>query len=227
MVLETMRAHLSIRAIAAAAAFLLGAVSARAADLPAAAAPPAPLGAPAEPIHIWTGPYAGAFVGYNMSHYDQSGGASFSGDGFVGGVYTGLNFQSGPLVYGIEGDLGGAGVSGDGFNSTSTARIDANENIFGSLRARVGVPVDPFLVFATGGLAIANNKLSLGGVSDTKTAVGYTLGAGVEAKITDDVSARLEYRFSDYGKEKYDLGNTSVSSGFDEHSIRAGIALKF
>ncbi|WP_206455049.1 outer membrane protein [Aurantimonas marina] len=183
--------------------------------------------APSVPIHVWSGPYAGAFVGYNTSNFDQSGGAEFDGDGFVGGVYTGYNLQTDRIVYGIEADIGGSNVDGRGVNGAVGAPIDAETNIFGSLRARAGVAVDPFLVFATGGVAASRNELSLNGASDSQTSVGYTLGAGVEAKISDNVTSRLEYRYSDFSSETYDLGNTSVSSGFDEHSIRAGIALKF
>ncbi|MBC6717693.1 porin family protein [Aurantimonas sp. DM33-3] len=186
----------------------------------------APL-APSTPVYVWSGPYAGAFVGYNTSNFDQSAGASFDGDGFVGGVYTGYNWQTDQFVYGLEADLGGSNVDASGTNATTGAQIDADSNIFGSFRARAGVAVDPFLVFATGGVAAARNELSLNGFSDSQTSIGYTLGAGVEARVSDDVTTRLEYRYSDFGSETYDLGNTSISSGFDEHSIRAGIALKF
>ena len=202
--------------------------SARAADVvtQAPAPPVAPLGQPA-PIHIWSGPYAGAFVGYNTRNFDQSRGAGFDGDGFVGGVYTGYNLQTDRLVYGLEADIGGSGFSANGFSPATGASIEGDSNLFGSLRARVGYDVDPFLVFATGGVAAARSELSSNGFSDSKDNVGYTVGGGVEAKITDDISTRLEYRYSDFGSKTYDLGTTSVSSGFDEHSIRAGVALKF
>ena len=181
----------------------------------------------ASPIHIWSGPYAGAFVGYNTRNFDQSGGASFGGDGFVGGVYTGYNLQTDKLVYGLEADIGGSGFTADGFSPATGGAVAGDSNLFGSLRARVGYDVDPFLVFATGGVAAARSELSSNGFSDSKDNVGYTVGGGVEAKITDDISTRLEYRYSDFGSKTYDLGNTSISSGFDEHSIRAGVALKF
>ncbi len=190
------------------------------------AAPVAPIGQPA-PIHIWSGPYAGAFVGYNTRNFDQSGGASFDGDGFVGGVYAGYNLQTDKLVYGLEADIGGSGFSADGFSPATSGGIAGDSNLFGSLRARVGYDVDPFLLFATGGVAAARSELSSNGFSDSKDNVGYTVGGGVEATITDDISTRLEYRYSDFGSRTYDLGNTSISSGFDEHSIRAGVALKF
>lgn len=188
---------------------------------------PVTVGSAATPVYVWSGPYAGGFVGYNSANFDQSGGASFDGDGFVGGVYSGFNLQTDRFVYGLEADLGGSGVDADGFNVATGTAISADGNIFGSLRARAGVAVDPFLVFATAGVAVSRNELSLNGFSDKQTSVGYTVGGGVEAQITDSVTSRLEYRYSDYGSESYDLGNTSVSSGFDEHSIRAGVALKF
>ena len=193
-------------------------------DVPTAPVAPTPQ---ASPIHIWSGPYAGAFVGYNTRNFEQSGGASFNGDGFVGGVYTGYNLQTDKLVYGLEADIGGSGFTADGFSPATGGGIAGDTNLFGSLRARIGYDVDPFLLFATGGVAAARSELSANGFSDSKDNAGYTVGAGVEAKITDDISTRLEYRYSDFGSKSYDLGNTSISSGFDEHSIRAGVALKF
>ena len=83
------------------------------------------------------------------------------------------------------------------------------------------------LVYGTAGVAVAETELTLDGVSDANTSAGYTVGAGVEARITDSIGTRLEYRYSDYGSSGYDFPNTSVSSGFDEHSVRAGINLKF
>ena len=225
-----LRDHLweSLSAAVFGAAMFLASGPAQAADVVSdiPVAPVAPIDAPA-PIHIWSGPYAGAFVGYNMRNFDQSGGAKFDGDGFVGGVYTGYNLQADKLVYGLEADIGGAGFTADGFSPATGGGIAGDSNLFGSLRARIGYDVDPFLLFATGGVAAARSELSANGFSDSKDNVGYTVGAGVEAKITDDISTRLEYRYSDFGSKTYDLGNTSISSGFDEHSIRAGVALKF
>ncbi len=189
-------------------------------------APPSPE-APSSPIYVWSGPYAGAFVGYNFARFDDADGTSLDGDGLVGGVYFGYNFETPSVVYGVEADLGGSAVDGSDFSSALGGDVDGEQNVFGSIRGRVGVRADPFLVFATGGVAASRNELSLAGASDSQTSVGYTVGAGVEAKFDDDLAGRLEYRYSKFGSQTYDLGNTSVSSGFDEHSIRAGIALKF
>ena len=53
------------------------------------------------------------------------------------------------------------------------------------------------------------------------------MGAGVEAALRDNVTSRIEYRYTDFQSRDYDIGNVTISSGYDEHSIRAGLALKF
>lgn len=189
-------------------------------------APVAPLEGSA-PIYIWSGAYAGAFIGYSAQKFDQSNGASFDGDGVVGGAYAGYNWQNDRIVYGVEADIGASGVEAGGFDRAAGLPLDTETNVFGSLRGRVGVAVDPFMVFGTAGAAVSDQTLKLGPAEDTNTHLGYTVGAGVEAKITDTIDTRLEYRYSDFGSKTYDLGTATTSSGFDEHSVRAGIALKF
>ncbi len=213
------------RTLALSAMLMLPAAQAFAADV--VLSEPAPVTAPEHSVYTWSGPYAGGFVGYNFANLDQSGGAKFDGEGAVGGVYAGYSLQNGNLVYGAEGDIGASDVSAGGFNVATGVPISADSTAFGSLRALVGVAWDPIMLFATGGVAVANKELSLGAATDDNTHVGYTLGAGVQAKVTDSVTSRVEYRYSDFDAKDYDLGNVTVSSGFDEHSIRAGLALKF
>lgn len=192
------------------------------------AEPPAP--SPMDgtaPIYVWSGPYAGGFVGYNFSTIDQSEGIDYDGEGLVGGVYAGYNLQTDQLVYGIEGDIGYSGLDAGGFEAATGAPVTLDSNAFGSLRGRVGIAADPFLFFATGGLAVASKELTSNGVSDDNTHFGYTVGAGVEAKVTPAITSRLEYRYSDFESKGYDFGETTTSTGFDEHSVRAGLALKF
>lgn len=178
-------------------------------------------------VYTWSGPYAGGFVGYNFANFDTAGAASANGEGVVGGVYAGYNLQTERLVYGAEIDAGASDVDAGGFNYATGVPISANSTAFGSLRARVGIAMDPILLFATGGVALSNQEMRLGGFEDSNTHVGYTVGAGVEAEVAKGVTSRVEYRYSDFDSKTYDLGNVSVSSGFDEHSIRAGLALKF
>ena len=178
-------------------------------------------------VYTWAGPYGGGFVGYSRADFDNPAGGTFRADGFIGGVYAGYNLQSERLVYGLEGDVGASDVDGSGLAYSTGVPIDQSSTAFGSLRARVGIAYDPILMFATAGFAVANNELSLDGSSDSATHLGWTVGAGVEAALRDNVTSRIEYRYTDFQSRDYDIGNVTISSGYDEHSIRAGLALKF
>ncbi|MDJ0931544.1 outer membrane beta-barrel protein [Breoghania sp.] len=56
---------------------------------------------------------------------------------------------------------------------------------------------------------------------------GWTLGAGVEAALTNHLTARAEYLYADFGNETFDFGGTKVKSDFDEHIGRVGMSYKF
>lgn len=47
------------------------------------------------------------------------------------------------------------------------------------------------------------------------------MGAGVEHAFTDMISARVEYRYSDYGDEDFGLGFGDFD--VDEHAVRVGV----
>jgi len=171
------------------------------------------------PAYLWAGGYAGVFGGYVRG--DTNGVAS-STNGINGGAYGGHNWQRDQFVFGVEGDAGYSGANG-----TSAAGVTADQGAFGSLRARFGYDVNPFLLYGTVGAAATNMKVSNGASSDSNILYGYTVGAGVEAFVTEKITTRLEYRYTDYGSSNFNIGGTNVSTGFDDHSVRAGIGLKF
>jgi outer membrane immunogenic protein len=47
---------------------------------------------------------------------------------------------------------------------------------------------------------------------------GYSVGGGVERLVTQHVSARLEYRYSDVGND---------GGGYEQHQVLGGIAYRF
>jgi outer membrane immunogenic protein len=194
--------------------------TAMAADAVMAPPPEPPMAemAPA-PVQLWTGPYAGVFLGYNWGEVDALPGVD--SDDLSGGAYAGYNWQSGRIVYGVEGDVGYSDVT------VTNGAIAADQRLFGSARARVGVDFNPFLMYATGGVAASEFKAIDAVGSDKNTHLGWTAGAGVEAFVTDNVTARVEYRYTDYGSETYNLPTASFSKGYDEHSVRAGVGVKF
>lgn len=107
------------------------------------------------------------------------------------------------------------------------AGLTGTQGVNGSVRGRVGYDLNPFLVYGTAGVAVANHELSGNGTDDEKLAAGYTVGAGVETFVTDNITARVEYRYSDYQKRDFNLGGTNVTKGFDDHSVKVGMGVKF
>lgn len=180
--------------------------------------------------------------------------------GFIGGLQVGYNYQINQFVIGAEADFMGAALNKTTNGSATIANYslgtDLQENFstkvqqqwLGTVRARAGFAIDRFLVYATGGLAYGDVKISLnnresydGGITDwtgqkTQTKAGYTFGAGVEYAMTNNWIIRGEYLY-------YNLGNVSVNSvivntapsvyqgrsrtTIDGNIVRAAISYKF
>jgi outer membrane immunogenic protein len=104
---------------------------------------------------------------------------------FVGGGQAGYNWQSGPTVFGIEGDIQGLKNSqgfvfgtepfilttaGSFLRSILAGTGTIERDIQGSLRGRFGQAYDRLLVYGTGGLAVTHLK--------TQGTYNYTLALG-------------------------------------------------
>jgi outer membrane immunogenic protein len=178
---------------------------------------PAPiLTAPTNPDN-WTGFYVGANGGAAWSRtcwtfvpaigaplaegcHDPIGGA-------LGG-HVGFNWQTGPMVWGIEaqGDwvwLAGSNVSQAFPAFTNRTQIDAIVDVTG----RVGYIWAATLLYVKGGGAWMRDRYSAtvtatglvaGSASETRS--GWIAGAGVEWNLTRNWSAALEYNRFDFGK---------------------------
>jgi outer membrane immunogenic protein len=197
----------------------LGAASASAADLPRQRAMPAKAPAYVSSMYNWTGPYIGLSGGYAW------GGSNSADGGLVGGT-LGYNFQGGPWVYGLEGDLSYSGIQGSGACGATTC--ETKNHWLGTARGRLGYAMGAtgnILPYITGGLAfgdIENSVTGVGTVSDTKA--GWTLGGGVEAQIAGPWTAKVEYLY-------VDLGNGPSLAGQDSslhtNIVRAGLNYRF
>ncbi|WP_271168060.1 outer membrane protein [Hansschlegelia plantiphila] len=193
-----------------------------AADLPAYEPAPA-YAAPA--ASSWTGGYVGAQAGYGWNHAkNRSGVSNTSPNGAVVGGYAGYDYQfdGSPVVVGIDTDLN--------YNTASDRNhTGKNElNWSGATRGKLGYAMDRVMVYGAGGVAYGDHKLKVSGAgSDSKTAVGYTVGGGVEALVADNVTVRGEYRYTNYGTDKMKLDGGSVKSDLTENRVTAGVAYKF
>jgi outer membrane immunogenic protein len=207
---------------------ILGAVAitgaANAADLPSRAPPP--VYAPPAPIFTWTGLYVGAQVGYawareNSVIYNPGGPQggliapaasipySLDPQGVIGGAHVGYNLQVNQWVIGVEGNVDGTSLSQSklvGVAPFYAGNVQTTTNLQGSLRGRLGLAWDRWLVYATGGVAFAgvtNNydTVAFGGATDSisKTRTGWTVGGGVAYAVTNNWSVGVEYRYSNFG----------------------------
>ena len=191
----------------------------------------------------WSGPYIGIQAGYawdkgsdvpwgdlNGSLYHNDGPLVY--DSFVGGVHAGYNIQTGRIVWGIEGDVEYAPGKGDDENrGGDTNGIDSK--FMASLRGRLGVAFDRSLLYITGGVAylsadaVVRDYASQPDISTSFT--GWTIGGGVEHALTNSISVRLEYRYTDFGLQVEDYTTAGYSLGFEPeiHAVRAGLSTKF
>lgn len=201
-------------AAVALAVTLAGPASAADLRLPVKAPPPFPM-------FSWTGFYAGADVGYAWGRDTTTeyltGTNTFTGlrwdykaKGVLGGLFAGYNYQTGPMVFGLETDIEMVDIKG-GFNDPALGGAgDTRIDWQGSLRGRLGFAADKVLFYGTGGLAYANightyRNLVVGSAETTSgIRTGWTLGAGVEMAVTHNILLRAEYRYSDFGHYRYD-----------------------
>jgi outer membrane immunogenic protein len=145
------------------------------------------------PIYTWTGFYIGlnGGGGWGRSSWDRTGDFDVSG-GVIGGT-AGFNWQTGQVVFGIEGDVDWSGVSG----STTTlcpAGCTTKNDWLGTARGRLGYAFDRFLPYITGGLAFGDIRATTPGFAGaTQTNLGWTVGAGLEVAIAGNWSAKAEY----------------------------------
>lgn len=205
--------------LATAALLAMGATS-NAADLAARTYTKAPPAVVAPAIN-WSGFYVGAMGGYGWTQTVSVAGQNFSDElnGGFGGGTIGYNWQMGsPWVFGLEVDAAGASIKKS--EGGAEAKIDA----FGSVTGRVGYAADAMLIYAKGGFAWANNKISSPVDSQSKTHAGWTIGAGLEYMFAPAWSVKAEYMYADFGNETY-FGLADV--GFDLHTVKAGVNYHF
>lgn len=214
---------------------LLPAGAAFAADMPVAE-PAAPVTVPS---FSWSGAYIGAQVGYDWMDADNRVNGFKPGskpDGFTAGGFAGLNYQldNSPLVLGVEADLNYSDANGASRTRAITGAPNVKiQNSFdwtGAVRGRVGYAFDRFLVYGAGGVAFADHDIKAKGAaggSDDTIAVGWTIGGGVEAALGDNVTARVEYRYSDFGTDSFSVANTRVKSDVTDNRVMLGLGYKF
>lgn len=207
-----------IAAILASVAFTGNAFAADAvAEIPPA---PAPI-VEAAPVFSWSGAYGGIQGGAGWLDGDFSGAGATGSDNFDGGLigaFAGYNYQmDNNFVFGIEGDVN------YNWNENSYAGVDVGTDWAGSVRGRLGYALDNALIYGTAGWAVTNAFANGGGVDESETLNGWTVGAGVDYAFTNNVFARTEYRYTDFSDKKL----MGANADFSQHTVTVGLGVKF
>ena len=193
----------------------------------------------------WSGFYAGAQIGYEWGDADHSFEPGVRNippgdsepDGIAGGVHAGYLHQADALAFGIEADFETADVEGSFINTAASDSTGATGiEMQGSVRARLGWATGRWLPYITGGLALASVEYRGGNLAGPccgfdRTPLGYTAGGGLEYVVSDKVSARLEYRFTDFGEESGALvpafSIVTMPVELETHALRFGVSVRF
>jgi outer membrane immunogenic protein len=105
------------------------------------------------------------------------------------------------------------------------------QNWLASVRAHLGYAVDDVLFYGTAGWALSNIDYSAiaptEALSDSLTHSGWTAGAGAELAVTDQLTARLEYRYTDFGAETFTIAGEPYEFEPHTHAVRAGLSWRF
>lgn len=183
----------------------------------------------------WSGPYVGLQGGGSWGDVEHIipnyANSPFDGDvsGLVLGAYAGYNYQMNDgFVLGFE--VGGNWRDVDGSTTTvSPEEFETKQKWDASAVARLGVPMDNFLFYGLGGVSVTEISGQFGGLAvvpgANDTVFGWTAGAGLEATVTENVHARLEYRYADYGKADLTCsGCGQTDLDLSDHTVMLGIS---
>lgn len=237
--------------------------------------PSAPATTSASTADRWAGMYMGVNTGYGFSPSDtgftpnspSATVAILTADaptslhvenaGFLGGGQLGYNWQTGPFVFGLEADLDYANIGGTTATTSvldTTTTTDQKISWLGTARVRIGKAIaDELLVYATGGVAFGQTKLSVDqrepGIncplnfmcssgSTSGMSVGWTAGAGLEYAVARHLSLKGEYMYVDLGSRTVSMTDTGFFAGsapflytakadFSANIVRMGLNYRF
>ncbi len=191
------------------------------------------------PVSGWSGFYAGINGGYGwgtMTRAPAGGGVDDDNNsgGFVLGGQAGYNLDLGGVVLGTEADLQWSSI-GYSEELPGLGTFESGIDVFGTIRGRAGFSFGQVMPYLTAGFAAGSGSASVNddaGVTTSQSAthLGWTVGGGLEAKATENISIKAEYLYVDLGTQTYSgplagLGGIDATQRFSV--LRAGLNYKF
>jgi outer membrane immunogenic protein len=196
------------------------------------------------------------FIGGGQAGYNWQSGALVLGvEADIDWTDANKNFTSvgAPFGIGAVAVVTPAGTIVDLSRDALNIHAQAKMNWLGTARARVGFVATPdnrLMLYGTGGFAYGGasgfvnifdnmNGLFLHG-APSSTRVGWTIGAGAEYAITNNITIKGEYLYYNLGSSNFTVANTGVGNifapgtvfarakfNYDGSILRAGVNYKF
>ena len=175
----------------------------------------------------FNGPFIGGQIGWQQDRQSLTTSTvpptttRAKGDGFAYGGQIGYDLNLGGGVIGLETSLTGR----TGSNRFPSFDLDAGRTI--NVTARAGALVTPEgLLYARGGYSNARFSITNpAGASENRD--GYTVGAGYEQMLARNVSARIEYNYSDYGSDTLPGTGGPSTLNYHRHAVMTGLNFRF
>lgn len=186
--------------------------------------------------------------------------AKLNSSGVIGGGLIGYDFHTSGVVIGLVADFSATGteakITADAalgtsdVNGTANGHIGSKLDYFGTVRARIGVPLaeNRFMPYITGGFAYGRVTSSAGvaysGTADESSGsgslsierktnhTGWTLGAGAEYAVTQRIHFGVEYLYAELGTKEIVGGSLATDSisllgtSLPSGTVDAGLSIK-
>jgi outer membrane immunogenic protein len=173
---------------------------------------------------------------FAADHIDLDG---LNADSVAVGGQVGCRWETAShWVFGVEGDFDWTDLHGTVVERTAGTGAsvfipgdfyDNRARWESSVRGIIGHSFDRWLVYATGGLALTDVRMSgnyiatvSGGVPfpasagfESKTLFGFTVGAGAAYALTNNWDIGAEYRYSQYTGADFGIGSVAAVCGFN------------
>lgn len=195
----------------------------------------------ASAVPSWTGAYIGAGLGAGHLSTDQYSPPQLSYGGYAaadyagwhpyGSIQGGLDLQLGSTVFGLKLQHAVTNSDGDSFLKVDEL-VSSNAVALTSLSARAGYLFQPQLlgyvsasvVSAQFNYASVDERWDLVDDSLDATRTGWGIGAGVEHRLTENVSVFTEYTYVQFetGSATFDYGSAYPSNWTYEYTHDLG-----
>lgn len=179
--------------------------------------------------------YVGALIGHNSTDIEvsedwtPSSYDGFSASGADIGVFAGYKKQIDDAFY-VAGEVEYARSSADNEITAGADTLKTSKDSSYGVAARLGYDMGQIAPYVRLGYTRAKFEQELSGTLTAKgdeSKSGWSVGAGAEVAITDNLALRGEYVRTDYSKITATDGTNTITYDPTEHMTRVGIAYRF